>query len=231
MNVARDAILSRLTHVPQQPRRAEQRVALPALTRAADADATPIARFRAALERTGVTWELADSPVSARLYLATALQADAITRVLTWDAAQLPVPGLLDTMSVLGIETTVPDLRAAQPRLRPQDPDSRGDLLRSVVAAEVGIVAAEAGFADTGALALWGGKGRPLLAACLPRRIVVLLPASKIFLSLSHWLTGGVNMNTAILTFLTGPSQSLDLELIRAVGIHGPRQVHVVLVG
>ena len=231
MTAARDAILSRLTHVPQQHASGRAQRCNAGLTRAADADTTPIDRFASGWSGSDVTWELADSPVSARLYLATALQADAITGVLTWDAAQLPVPGLLDTMNVLAIETSIPDLRAAPPRLRPQDPDSRGDLLRSVVATEVGIVAAEAGFADTGALALWGGKGRPLLAACLPRRVVVLLPASNIFLSLSHWLTGGVNTNSAILTFLTGPSQSLDLELIRAVGIHGPRQVHVVLVG
>ncbi len=231
MTTARNAILSRLTHVPQQSSRARQHVSLPVLTREADAATTPIEQFGAALERIGVTWEVADNPVSARLYLATALQADAITRVLTWDPAHLPAPGLLDTMNVLGIETTIPDLRAAPPRLRPQDPDSRGDLLRALAAVEVGIVAADAGFEDTGAIALRGGEGRPLLAVCLPRRVVVLLPASKVFPSLSHWPASETAQAGAVTTFLAGPSQSLDLELIRAAGIHGPRLVHVVLVG
>lgn len=231
MTAPRDAIFDRLAHVPPRPRQQVWRRSNPALVRTADAHATLLDRFTDALERVGTTWELADSPVSARLYLATALQADAVTGVLTWDVAQLPVPGLLDTMNVLGIETTIPDLRAAPPRLRAQDPDSRGDLLRALAAVEVGVVAADGGFADTGALALRGGKGRPLLAACLPRRVVVLLPVSGVFPALSYWSASDAAQTSAVVTFLTGPSQSLDLELIRAAGIHGPRLVHVVLVG
>lgn len=189
-------------------------------------------QFTAALERIGVTWELADSPVSARLHLVTALQANDVTGVLTWDAAHLPSPGLLNTLNVLDIATIIPDLLAAPPRLRPQDPDNRSDLLRTVGAMEVGVVAAAAGFADTGALALLGGPGRPLLSACLPRRNIVLLRVSQIFASVANWLAHSRRpYNDAVLTLLTGPSQSFDLELIRAVGIHGPRLVHVVLVG
>ena len=229
MNDAREAMLNRLRDAA--PSQARQTVPLPPFARAADGDATLIDRFAAALERIGVTWEVTDTAVSARLYLVTSLQANAITRVLTWDAAQLPAPGLLDTMNVLGIETISPDLRAAPPRMRPQDPDSRGDLLRSVATIEVGIVAAEAGFADTGALVVRGGKQRPLLAAYIPRRVVVLLPASNIFPALSHWLANEAADTGEVVTFLTGPSQSLDLELISAAGIHGPRQVHVVIIG
>lgn len=228
----RETILSRLMQAQSAPRPESRPARLPGTAHAADTDAVPINRFTAALERIGVTWELADSPVSARLVLGTALQADNITSVLTWDAAHLPAPGLLNTLNVLDIATVIPDLRAAPPRLRPQDPDNRGDLLRTIGAIEVGLVAAAAGFADTGALALSAGAGRPLLSACLPRRAIVLLPVRQIFASVAHWLAHARRpRNDAILTFMTGPSQSLDLELIRAAGIHGPRLVHVVLVG
>ena len=231
MNDARDAILSRLRQAQPAPRPAPPST-LPGLTGAVDADASLTDRFTAALERVGVTWELADSPVSARLHLVTALQADNVKRVLTWDGAHLPSPGLLDTLNILDIETLIPDLRAAPPRRRTQDPDRRGDLLRALGAVDVGVVAAAAGFADTGTLAVAGGAGRPLLSAFLPRRVVVLLSLGRIFPSVARWLAGDnpVRRN-AMLTFMTGPSQSLDLELIRAAGIHGPRLVHVVLVG
>jgi L-lactate utilization protein LutC len=33
-----------------------------------------------------------------------------------------------------------------------------------------------------------------------------------------------------MLVALTGPSQSLDLDLLPAIGIHGPRRIHVILV-
>lgn len=232
MNNARDAILAQLAQANPQPPQSTPQTPLPGLARLADTDATPTDRLTAALERIGATWELTDSPVSARLLLATALQADNVTRVLTWDEAHLPSPGLLDTLNVLGIETMIPDLRAAPLRLRPQDLDSRGDLLQVAAGVEVGVVAAEVGFADTGALAVRGGAGRPLLSAFLPRRVVVLLPVSQIFPSVSRWLARKNPLrNDAVLTFLSGPSQSLDLELIRAAGIHGPRLVHVVLIG
>lgn len=228
MNDARAAILHRLTQA--QPLRQAAPASVPGLARAADAGVSLLEQFTTALERVSVTWELADSPVSARLQLVLGLQASDIKQVLTWEAAHLPSPGLLNTLNVLGIETVVPDLRSAPLRRRPQDPDVRGDLVRAVGAAELGIVAAEAGLADTGALVMQGGRGRPLLAACLPRRLVVLLPVSQIFRSTAHWLTGASPGASAMLTFLTGPSQSLDLELIRAAGIHGPRLVHVVLI-
>ncbi|MEZ4768496.1 MAG: LUD domain-containing protein [Caldilineales bacterium] len=229
MTDARDAILGRLRQIGSQP---PLPGLLPGLARLADGDAPLIDRFTAALERVGGTWELADSPVSARLHLVTALQAGNVTRVLTWQAQHLPSPGTLDTLNLLGIETLIPDLRAAAPRLRPQDVDSRGDLLQAAGAVEVGVVAASAGFADTGTLAVCGGAGRPLLSAFLPRRVIVLLPVGRLYPSAARWLArSGQPCDDAVVTFLSGPSQSLDLELIRAAGIHGPRYVHVVLVG
>lgn len=232
MNDAREAILGRLTQAAPQPARPGPHAMLPGLARLADADATSLDRFSDALERVGVTWELADSPVSARLQLVIALQAGDVKRVLTWNGAHLPSPGLLDTLNILDIETLIPDLQAVPPRLRPLDPDHRGDLLRTLGAVDVGIVGAAAGFADTGTLAVGGGAGRPLLSAFLPRRLIVLLPVGRIFPSVAHWLAADdLVKRSAMLTFVTGPSQSLDLELIRAAGIHGPRQVHVVLVG
>lgn len=227
MSNARSAILGRLRAAAPDARRPG--LALPATTRHASRQASPVETLTAALDSLGVTWATADSPVSARLALVTALQAEKVSHVLTWRDDALPVPGIQETLNVLGIATTIPDLRAAAPRLRRQDPDTRRDLLRAVAAVEVGLIAAEAALASSGALIVRGGAGRPFLSAFLPRRLVVLLPASQIFPSVQDW-RDAAPLPAEPLTFVAGPSQSLDLELIPALGIHGPRRVHAVVV-
>lgn len=232
MTRARADILRRLDEAAPA-HAARPRASLPPAQRRPE---RPLAEaLAAALDELGVTWEVADSPVSARLHLATALQSEAVRRVLTWKGEELPVPGIQETLNVLGIETTIPALRAVGRRLRPQDPDLRRDLLRAIAGVELGIVAAEAAWADTGSLVLRGGKGRPLLAALLPRRLIVLLPESRIVPSYQEWqvsLPGddAEGASAPPVTLLTGPSQSFDLELNSALGIHGPRRIHVVLV-
>ena len=115
--------------------------------------------------------------------------------------------------------------------MRPQDPDSRGDLLRSVATIEVGIVAAEAGFADTGALAVRGGKQRPcwlptyLGGSSCRCRPAISSPA------LSHWLANEAADTGEVVTFLTGPSQSLDLEADQRCRASTAAVVHVVSSG
>ena len=109
MNDAREAMLNRLRDAA--PSQARQTVP-PPFAQAADGDATLIDRFAAALERIGVTWgdrHRSERPiVSGYCCKPTPSPAQ-----LTWDAAQLPAPGLLDTMNVPGIETISPDLRRA----------------------------------------------------------------------------------------------------------------------
>ncbi len=54
----------------------------------------------------------------------------------------------------------------------------------------MGLTGADAAFAATGTLLLNSGPGRPLLVSQLPRRHIVLLPASRLYPSLERWLAG-----------------------------------------
>lgn len=236
----RQAILTRLAaaqesgqwpEVPAGARRSHEVVPT------SDWDAeTQVERFLQALDRLKVTWELADSPVVARLTLATRLQDEGVQRVLTWTAGQLPIGGVLEALEGLGIATVTPALYAPDTRLRPQDMDVRRKQLLAIEPIPVGLVGADAAFAATGTLLLNSGPGRPLLVSQLPRRLIVLLPISRLYPSVERWLAGLPNVAgqqmapSRITTLLTGPSRSADIEVTPAYGAHGPSRLHVILI-
>jgi L-lactate utilization protein LutC len=113
-------------------------------------------------------------------------------------------------------------------KLRPQDAAGRADLLARIERAEIGLTGADAAIAETGTLFLAHGPGRPLLVSQLPRRHVVMLPASRVHPTLESWLA--IEHRPANLTALTGVGRSFDIELHPSVGVHGPRERHVIVV-
>jgi L-lactate dehydrogenase complex protein LldG len=231
----RDTILARLAAVPAAPRSGPD--ARTEVVSTVDWDAaTLVERFVQALTRLRVTWEIAGSPVVARLTLATHLQEQGVQHVLTWAASQLPIGGVLEALEVLGIEIITPSLPTPDTRLRPQDLEQRRRYLLGIETITVGLTGADAAFAATGTLLLNSGPGRPLLASQLPRRHIVLLPASRIYPSLERWLAGLPRVQSqqavlvAVQSFLTGPSRSADIEATPTFGIHGPSRLHVIVV-
>lgn len=188
-----------------------------------------VAHLQSALERSGVTVEVAGSPVAARLKLVAELQELGITSLLAWDDSQLPVPGLLDALDVLGIAATVPTARLDLRRSRIQDLAQRRAALAAIDSIDLGLASADAACADTGTLILCSGPGRSHLVTQLPRRLILLLPTSRIVPNLGHWLADqpAGPSSTAL---LTGPGYAYDIELTPTLGVHGPRQLHLILI-
>ena len=74
---------------------------LPEVAPAAERDTDALVeRFVRALDQLCVQWEVAESPVVARLTLATRLQEEGIKQVLSWSADQLPIGGVLEALEV-----------------------------------------------------------------------------------------------------------------------------------
>lgn len=232
----RATILARLAALPAAGQPVMPRAPGPAAPTAHGDAASLSQRFVQALERVHATWEMVESPVVARMMLATRLQEQGVKRVLSWTASQLPVAGALEALEVLGIEVITPALPLADARLRPQDLDVRRRYLLGIESVAVGLTGADAAFAATGTLLLQHGPGRPLLVSELPRRHIVLLAASRIVPSLESWLatrarpTGQPALTSPISTLLTGPSRSSDIEATPAFGVHGPGKLHVMVI-
>jgi L-lactate utilization protein LutC len=230
MESSRQTILDRLAaSTGASPAAFEPPKPLPGIQGAGAATPAPlIDRLTQAFDRLSVTWEIAETPIVARLKLVSGLKEAGVRLLLTWSAECLPVSGILEALDVLDIRALMPDLRAAPVKLRPQDPAGRAELLARIDKAEIGLTGADAAIAEMGTLFLAHGPGRPLLVSQLPRRHVVLLPASRAYPTLESWLA--IERRPARLTALTGIGRSSDIELHPSVGVHGPRERHVIVV-
>jgi L-lactate dehydrogenase complex protein LldG len=87
--------------------------------------------------------------------------------------------------------------------------------------------------AETGSVAVaWprGERGQALLAD----RLWLLVPAGEIVATLDEALArieALVRAGRSYVTLMTGPSRTADIERALTVGVHGPGELHVVLVG
>lgn len=98
---------------------------------------------------------------------------------------------------------------------------------------QVGITPVFAGIAETGSMMMASGPAHPTSANFLPETHIAVLPASRIVGSLddglARWRATGKPMPRTI-SFVTGPSRTGDLELTIELGVHGPRNVHIIVV-
>lgn len=113
----------------------------------------------------------------------------------------------------------------------PDDEPARSDRLQSLERIAVGVTGAVAGIAESGTIALASGPGRPRLASLLPPVHVAVLREDRLYGSLPELLAAHADLagQGSNLVLITGPSRTADIEMTLTRGVHGPREVHVVL--
>ncbi len=172
-----------------------------------------------------------ESAVAARVIeLAHGAGAD---DVLAWDQAYLPVPGLLDAVRAAGLRVLDGHLPHAEP--------ARTAAVAALETCRVGLTGADAAFAETGTLAVRSGPGRSRLASLSVALHIAVVTPEQFWASWAGWwqahtdpaAPGGREwmQGASNLTLITGPSRTGDIEMTLTVGMHGPRTVHVIIVG
>jgi len=98
---------------------------------------------------------------------------------------------------------------------------------------DVGISNAQAAIAETGTLVLDSEQERHRLVSLVPPVHIAIVNASAIVETLGEALTllRKDKEISSVVTFITGPSRTADIELTLAIGVHGPQELYVIVDG
>lgn len=162
---------------------------------------------------------------AAHTFLLAEFQAREARRVLCWEPGKLQLPGLEDALRKAGIEL----IPSRLPGLR------RLADLETLESMPVGLTAAAAGLARTGSIVLYADRDHGRLASLLPPIHFALLRVEQIYPDVAAWIDAK-DVRQHILAssstnIITGPSRTADIAQTLTLGAHGPRELHVVLVG
>lgn len=107
---------------------------------------------------------------------------------------------------------------------------------RSNGADPVGLSHAEAAVAETGSVVLVSGPDNPTTLNFLPETHVVVVDAADVVGGIEDAMARvrarfGAGTMPRTVNFVTGPSRSADIEQKLLYGAHGPKRLHVILVG
>jgi len=92
-----------------------------------------------------------------------------------------------------------------------------------------GVSVALYGLVDSGSVVLSSAPAEPRANSLLPDVHVTVLVEDRILLSLPDLFAALGNGLPSSLAIVSGPSKSADIEQLLAVGVHGPKEEHIVL--
>jgi L-lactate dehydrogenase complex protein LldG len=101
---------------------------------------------------------------------------------------------------------------------------------RELFDCDVGVTSAQWAIADTGTLVLESEREFNRLTSLIPGIHICILEAEKIKATMLEIFDLVRNDLNPSMTFITGPSRTSDIELTLAIGVHGPRELFVIIV-
>jgi len=225
-NAGREAVIGRV-------RRALGRGALPA-----DAAAEIDAKLRAPAANT--------VPARSNVSLAERVEmfthyAEAVSTTVTRVSAAADVPGAVS--DYLAEHNLPSDIVMAPDAELDTYPWSERPMLsmrrgRAEDADQVSLTSAAFGFAETGTLMMTSGAHHPSTLNFMPETHIVVLPADRILGAYEEgWQKLRENADAEgrfmprTVNMITGPSRTADIEQRMQLGAHGPRRLHIVIVG
>jgi L-lactate dehydrogenase complex protein LldG len=115
--------------------------------------------------------------------------------------------------------------------------EGHDELIARLEACGAGLTAVDYAIAETGTVALASDEEGALLVSLLPAIHVAVLRRSQIVGSLGAAI-GKLKAErmardepSRSATFITGPSRTSDVELVLSIGVHGPKELHLIILG
>jgi L-lactate utilization protein LutC len=224
MSSPRDAFLQRVRQAVAAGNRAGGATPLPERGTVGyqGAGADPVARFCAELTANGGRPHLVAGDAAAVARILELLKEKSARRVLLSASLLLERLNLADRLRAAGLETATSDTLAPATCREP------------FFAADVGITGVDYLIAETGSVVLLADREEPRSVSLLPPVHIAVAERGQLLADLfdlfdpQRWRGQGP---PSCLSVITGPSKTGDIELRLVTGVHGPGEVHVVLIG
>lgn len=116
-------------------------------------------------------------------------------------------------------------------RCGPAGDDQRRAAIERIARADLGVIEADCAIASTGTIVVAGTAARPSALTLLPPALLVIVRADRLAPDAAAAI-GALGAETIAhqrVVFITGPSRTADIEKLIVVGVHGPKQLHVIL--
>jgi L-lactate utilization protein LutC len=229
MTTSREAFLQRVRQAVAEGNRT---AGAPALKPRGDvgyqgAGPDPVERFRAELAAAGGLPHLVPDRAAAAEKVIELIRARGGRRILVGRGALLDSLDLPTRLRPLGIEAAVVDALPAE------------GCKEALFAADIGVSGAYALLADTGSVVVAAAPPEPRSLSLLPPVHIVVAGREQLLADLFDLFAalapaaaadGEPPRLPSCLAVITGPSKTGDIELRLVTGVHGPGEVHVVLV-
>lgn len=191
-------------------------------------DLATMDQFIAELEALNVHVHVCADAEVARAQVRSLLVSHKVESVLHWDWDQIPLAGVEDILRELDITSADGQVQGAADRLA---------FVQQLEPVPLCISGVDAAIAESGTLVVLSGRGRGRLSSLLPAVHIAIVPADRVVRTLpdafallyEHYSADIVHERSNI-SLISGPSRSADIEQSLTLGVHGPKEVHVVIV-
>jgi len=181
-----------------------------------------VAQFETEFGRIGGRFHRATNVESAFQYIRQVATGRGAGTIVAWEGQLIDGVDLSQRLGQNGIQLLTESTEA--------------DFINRSAIADVGLSGVDYALADTGTLVLLACNGHARSISLLPPVHIALVRPQQMLSGLSDLFpllryaseTEGRDLSSAI-TFITGPSRTADIELTLVVGVHGPQQLHMVL--
>jgi L-lactate dehydrogenase complex protein LldG len=135
-----------------------------------------------------------------------------IHKATVWETDHLGQLGVTGILNALGVELVAPNAGKHEMAL-----------------CDLGITEADYLLAETGTLVLRSSAEKPRAVSLLPRIHLAIVRPELLRADLHQVFAEA--KGSRYLVFITGPSRTSDIELIVTLGVHGPKELYVWMVG
>jgi L-lactate dehydrogenase complex protein LldG len=195
-----------------------------------------VTQLRQELSAVGGVVTCVPSAAAATAYISRLAQERNASLVVRWQSELLQTLEVDATLRAQGVSVHVAEAPAGTMATAATLAAKRQELRALLARADFGLSGVDYVIAETGTLALSARPGQMRGVSLVPPVHVAVARAEQIVATLADYLmllqAADADVQrylTSCVSFITGPSRTGDIELTLTVGVHGPGELHLVI--